>query len=97
MGRDVLFKNSLLDFQSRDELLNAFLSVCKWLPVYYLWRPNLPDEGDNHLIELALAGNADWIVTGNTKHFTQGELRLEGLSIQPPGKFIKERKKTWQQ
>jgi hypothetical protein len=33
--------------------------------VYFLWRPNLPDEADNHLIELALAGAAQTIVTHN--------------------------------
>ncbi len=32
------------------------------MTVYYGWRPNLPDEGDNHLIELALAGSAQAIV-----------------------------------
>ena len=26
--------------------------------MYYGWSPNLPDEGDSHLIELALAGGA---------------------------------------
>ncbi|HBC42614.1 MAG TPA: putative toxin-antitoxin system toxin component, PIN family, partial [Pseudanabaena sp.] len=39
-------------------LLDAFMSVCQWIDIYYLWRPNLKDEADNHLIELAIAGNA---------------------------------------
>ena len=38
-----------------ETLLDAFSSVCVWVPVYYLWRPNLPDEGDNHVVELAVA------------------------------------------
>jgi hypothetical protein len=42
--------------------------------VYYLWRPNLPDEADNHLIELALAGGADTIVTNNLRDVSRGEL-----------------------
>ncbi|MFN5612851.1 MAG: putative toxin-antitoxin system toxin component, PIN family, partial [Pseudanabaena sp.] len=37
-------------------LLDAFMSVCQWIDIYYLWRPNLRDEADNHLIELAIAG-----------------------------------------
>ena len=45
-----------LDREEREALLNAFLSVCTWQTVYYLWRPNLPDEADNHLVELAVAG-----------------------------------------
>jgi predicted nucleic acid-binding protein len=51
-----------------------------------LWRPNLPDEADNHLIELALAGNADTIVTTNTKDLAHGELRFPGLKILSPAK-----------
>ena len=39
-------------------MFHSFLSLCEWVPVYYLWRPNLRDEGDNHLIELAVAGRA---------------------------------------
>jgi len=31
------------------ELLHSFYSVCHWVPIYYLWRPNLIDEGDNFL------------------------------------------------
>jgi hypothetical protein len=30
--------------------LDAFLSVCHWQKVYYAWRPNLPDEADNHKV-----------------------------------------------
>ena len=24
----------------RESLLNAFIAVCRWIHVYYLWRPN---------------------------------------------------------
>lgn len=27
----------------------AFISVAEWIKIYYSWRPNLKDEGDNHL------------------------------------------------
>jgi hypothetical protein len=36
-------------------LLEIFFSVCEWTRIYCGWRPNLPDEGDNHLVELAVA------------------------------------------
>ena len=97
IGRDSLFKNSVLNPRERDDLFNAFLSVCKWLPIYYLWRPNLPDEADNHLLELAIAGNVEWMVTGNTKDFEHGELKLGNFTILTPAGFMKERKKKWQQ
>ena len=65
-------------------MLNAFLSVCTWQTVYYIWRPNLPDEADNHLVELAVAGRAEAIVTWNTQGFQQAELRFPGLRIVRP-------------
>ena len=56
------------------ELVNAFYIVCRWVPIFFLWRPNLSDEGDNFLIELAIAGNADAIVTNNIKDLEGSEL-----------------------
>jgi hypothetical protein len=39
-------------------LFAGFLSVCHWCEIYYLWRPNLADEADNHVLELAVAAAA---------------------------------------
>ncbi len=69
-------------------LLRSFYSVCHWVPIYYLWRPNLKDEGDNFLIELALAGNAQCIVTNNIKDLIGAELNFTELSIVTPKQLI---------
>jgi len=37
--------------------------------IYFLWRPNLRDEADNHLVELAVAGGAQAVVTRNKRDF----------------------------
>jgi len=37
------------------QVLAALAQRGRWVSVYFGWRPNLPDEGDNHLFELALA------------------------------------------
>jgi len=58
--------------------------------VYYLWRPNLPDESDNHLIELAVAGGAEVIVTHNQRDFGRTELRFPGLRVLTPSELIME-------
>ncbi|MGL5033208.1 MAG: PIN domain-containing protein, partial [Microcystaceae cyanobacterium] len=70
-------------------LLNAFMASCEWVSVYYLWRPNLKDEADNHLIELAIAGNGSVIVTNNIKDFRNAELNFPHLSILKPEQLIK--------
>ena len=54
LGRKMLFKNCPLTAGEREELFAAFASVCAWTKTYYLWRPNLRDEGDNHVLELAV-------------------------------------------
>ena len=55
----------------------------------FLWRPNLPDEADNHLIELALAGGAGAIVTNNVRDVRRGELAFPHLQILTPSQFLK--------
>ena len=65
-------------------LVQSFISVSKWTFIYYTWRPNLKDEGDNHLIELAIAGNAQIIATNNLKDFQDAELLFPNLKISKP-------------
>lgn len=71
------------------DLLNAFYSVCSWVPIYYLWRPNLKDEDDNFLIELALAGNCRTIVTNNVKDLEAAELKFKNLRILTPQRILR--------
>lgn len=74
----------------RLEVLAALASRGRWVRVYYGWRPNLPDEADNHLIELALAGGAKAIVTHNVRDLRGGELRLGDLRILTPAQLLEE-------
>ena len=88
LGRSELFQGSPLSAPQRNELFDAFLSVCEWIPVFFLWRPNLPDEGDNHLVELAVAGTATSLVTHNVRDFRGGELRFPQFEIGTPEEFL---------
>jgi len=58
------------------------------VPIYYLWRPNLPDEADNCLLELAVAGNAAWIVTHNVRDFRNAELNFPEIRIIIPEEVL---------
>lgn len=88
MSRPSLTAQSPLSPKDRQALLEAILSVGDWVRIYFLWRPNLPDEGDNHLIELALAGNASIIVTNNVRDLRRGELSFPSLQILTPAGFL---------
>lgn len=90
LARKHLFAASPLTQGEREVLFNAFLSVCQWINVYYAWRPNLKDEADNHLIELAVAGGAGFIVTKNIKDFRNAELIFPGIKVILPEKFLQE-------
>ena len=90
---DVLNRKSIielcpLDNEEKIKLLNAFMSICQWVKVYYLWRPNLLDEADNHLIELAIAGNASKIITRNLKDFRQSQLKFPQLEFKTPEQIL---------
>ena len=88
MARSDLMRKSPLNPADRRDVWEAFLSVCEWMPIYYLWRPNLPDESDNHLVELALAGGADSIVTANVRDLRRGQLTFPHLRILTPRQFL---------
>lgn len=90
LGRYGLFSRSRLDAAERSELLDIFSSVCLWTRIYYSWRPNLRDEGDNHLVELAVAGGADYIVTRNLKDVARMELLFPNLKVVFPETLLKE-------
>jgi len=90
LSRTEVFAKCILSPKEREALLDAYLSVCRWATVYYAWRPNLRDEADNHLIELAIAGGADCLITKNRKDFNGAELKFPGLKVQSPEQFLEE-------
>jgi predicted nucleic acid-binding protein len=94
LGRRPLFARCRLSAVERDELFDIYLAHCRWTRIYFLWRPNLSDESDNHLVELAVAGRAQAIVTRNRRDFRSAELKFENLAVLTPAECL--RRKTWQ-
>lgn len=90
LGREALFAKSRLSAQERSTLLDTFVALCEWTRVYFLWRPNLQDESDNHLIELAVAGGAEVIVTRNVRDLRGMQLRFATLRVMSPEELLKE-------
>ncbi|MEH2129622.1 MAG: putative toxin-antitoxin system toxin component, PIN family [Nostoc sp.] len=89
IGREEIIAKCPLTSVEISALLTSFMSVNQWIYIYYLWRPNLKDEADNHLIELAVAGNAQIIATHNIKDFQNAELLFPNLSILKPEEIIR--------
>jgi putative PIN family toxin of toxin-antitoxin system len=84
LGRTELFASSVLSAKEREELFDGFLNRCRWVEVFYAWRPNLPDDADNHLIELGVAAQADAIVTRSLRDVSRGELKFPSLGVLTP-------------
>ena len=58
--------------------------------IAYIWRPNLRDEGDNMVAELARASGSEYLITQNIKDFTlDTDLRNDDLHIVTPAEFMK--------
>ena len=94
MGRSALFGRCRLSAAERGALFDIYLARCRWTRIYFLWRPNLGDEADNHLVELAVAGRAQAIVTRNRRDFRGAELKFQNLAVLTPAECL--RRQTWQ-
>ena len=56
--------------------------------IFFLWRPFLPDSSDELVLEVAVAGGFDAIITYNKRHFKNVE--KFGLRILDPKEFLTE-------
>lgn len=74
----------------QGQLFDAFLTNSEMLEVYYRWRPNLRDEGDNHVLELAVAAGDAPIITYNRRDFAGGQLCFPGIQVLAPAAWLKQ-------
>ena len=88
LGRDNLYENSAFSVAERSAFFDDFCSICRWVEIHYRWRPNLRDEGDNHVVELALAAGAAAILTWNIKDYRHSDL-ITDLSILTPADYLR--------
>lgn len=56
--------------------------------VRYLWRPNLKDEGDNFILEIAVAAWPCTIVSHNLHDFVRAELHFPQVTLCTPGQLL---------
>ena len=68
--------------------LAAFASAAEPVDVHFLWRPLLADPDDELVLECAVNGRAEGIVTHNTKDFAQAFRELH-MAIMTPATLLK--------
>ncbi len=77
-----------LTVQDINDFLDFLAVSCEPCRINYLWRPFLPDPDDDLVLELAVSGQAEGIVTYNLKDFAGAE--RFGIRVLSPARFIKE-------
>jgi putative PIN family toxin of toxin-antitoxin system len=72
-----------------DQRLAAMAVVGEAVTVHFLWRPQLPDPGDELVLEAALNGRADALVTYDIRHVAGAATRF-GPSVVRPAEVLEE-------
>ena len=80
---DTVFTSSEVEYIVED-----FCSLAKRQNIYYLWRPFLKDSKDDHVLELAVASGAKYIVTFNKKDFAKVYKQF-GIEVLAPAEYLR--------
>jgi putative PIN family toxin of toxin-antitoxin system len=78
-----------LSLAAIDQFLAALAAASEAVEVSFQWRPQLRDANDEMVLETALNGLADALVTHNVKDFA-GVAEKFGLRVLRPGELLKE-------
>ncbi len=72
-----------------DEFLRALAAACRPVEIRFQWRPQLADLGDELVLEAAVNGAADALVTHNVRDFVDAAARFR-VPVLRPGELLKE-------
>ncbi len=81
-------KQELLELSNEqvDTVLDNICALSKFQKIYFLWRPYLNDQKDDHVLEVAVASKTNIIVTHNLKDFKGVE--KFGVKAITPSKYL---------
>lgn len=69
-------------------VLDALASVLEPVRLSFLWRPMLPDANDDMVLETAVSGRADLLVTFNRRHF-EAASAVFGIAVESPAEAVR--------
>ncbi len=70
-----------------DIFLTAFIALAEPVETHFVWRPQLRDPGDEMVLEAAVNGRADALVTFNLRDFRDTPSRF-GIELLLPREAI---------
>ena len=71
-----------------ERLLRVIAQQLEPVEIRFQWRPQLPDPGDEMVLETGVNGRAGALVTHNRKHFVPLE-KMFGIPVLTPGELIR--------
>ena len=71
-----------------DNVLNRLSEIAHRTKVHFRWSTHLPDPDDDMILEAAVAGGCQYIVTFNVRHFRAAS--EFGLRVRTPRQFLLE-------
>jgi predicted nucleic acid-binding protein len=69
-----------------DGILQFLCANASLRPIFFLWRPLLPDPKDDFVLELAVESRTDFLLTFNAKDFAGAE--HFGIRVITPREFL---------
>ena len=95
LTREKSLKDFGLQLSDVEKFLRFIAYIGKPFNIFFLFRPNLKDEKDNMLVELAITSQSDYLITSNIKDFKNAQLKFDQLNIVTPSEFINKWKKQY--
>jgi putative PIN family toxin of toxin-antitoxin system len=89
MTRQEHLSASRLSRADVEILLDAVAAVVEPVRLEFLWRPMLTDPDDDMVLEAAINGRAESIVTFNRRHFRQATKQF-GIEVRSPAEILKQ-------
>ena len=74
-------------------VLDTLASEMEPVTLRFLWRPQLKDPSDEMILETAVNGRADRLVTFNLRHLRDRAVEF-GIHAAPPGEIWREVRKS---
>ena len=71
-----------------ETIIAALCAVARPVPTWFLWRPQLRDPADEMVLEAAINGTADALVTFNRQDFGQVPARF-GIALLSPQEALR--------
>lgn len=78
-----------LDHGQVDRFLAALASAVEPVEIHFRWRPQLRDPKDELVLEAAVNGRAEYLLTHNIRDFQPATARFR-IRVLAPGRFLQE-------